>query len=63
MNNMAGYVSLSRISSVIFRMVLKVWAYSGIVLVFCFLLYYMYGGIVAILLLLFSITGLGLLNL
>lgn len=60
---MAGYVSLSRISSVIFRMVLKVWAYSGIVLVFCFLLYYMYGGIVAILLLLFSITGLGLLNL
>ncbi|XP_019865001.1 protein ABHD13 [Aethina tumida] len=57
MNNMGGYVSLSRISSVIFRMVLKVWAYSGIVLVFCFLLYYMYGGIVAILLLLFSITG------
>ncbi|CAH0546634.1 unnamed protein product [Brassicogethes aeneus] len=57
MTNMGGYVSISRISSIIFRMVLKVWAYSGLVLVFCFLLYYMYGGIFAFMLLFFSITG------
>ncbi|KAJ8969473.1 hypothetical protein NQ317_015288 [Molorchus minor] len=54
---MGGYVPYSRITAILFRMVLKVWAYSGLVLVFCFLLYYMYGGIFAILLLFFAVTG------
>lgn len=55
--SMGGYVPLSHIGAIILRMVLKVWAYSGLVLVVCFLLYYMYGGIFAILLLVFAITG------
>lgn len=54
---MGGYVPFSRITAILFKMVLKVWAYSGLVLVFCFLLYYMYGGIFAILLLFFAVTG------
>lgn len=54
---MGGLVPFSRITAILFRMVLKVWAYSGLVLVFCFLLYYMYGGIFAILLLFFAVTG------
>ncbi|VEN55367.1 unnamed protein product [Callosobruchus maculatus] len=54
---MGGYVPFSRITAVLFRMILKVWAYSGLVLVVCFLLYYMYGGIFAILLLFFAVTG------
>ncbi|KAJ8922354.1 hypothetical protein NQ315_004297 [Exocentrus adspersus] len=54
---MGGYVPFSRITAILFKMVLKVWAYSGLVLVFCFLLYYMYGGIFAVLLLFFAVTG------
>ncbi|CAH2012077.1 unnamed protein product [Acanthoscelides obtectus] len=54
---MGGYVPFSRITAVLFRMILKVWAYSGLVLIVCFLLYYMYGGIFAVLLLFFAVTG------
>lgn len=54
---MGGYVPLSQLGAVLLRMVLKVWAYSGLVLVVCFLLYYMYGGIFAISLLIFAVTG------
>lgn len=59
---MGGLVPFSRITAILFRMVLKVWAYSGLVLVFCFLLYYMYGGTFAILLLFFAVTGAVLIN-
>ncbi|XP_066260372.1 protein ABHD13 isoform X1 [Euwallacea similis] len=55
--NMGGYVPLSQLGAVLFRMILRVWAYSGLVLVICFLLYYMYGGLFAISLLVFAITG------
>ncbi|XP_060519937.1 protein ABHD13 [Cylas formicarius] len=54
---MGGYVPLSLIGAILLKMILKVWAYSGLVLVFCFLLYYMYGGVFAILLLVFAVTG------
>lgn len=54
---MGSVVPFSRITAILFKMVLKVWAYSGLVLVFCFLLYYMYGGLFAILLLFFAVTG------
>lgn len=54
---MGGYVPLSQLGTILLRMVLKVWAYSGLVLVVCFLLYYMYGGIFAISLLIFAVTG------
>ncbi|KAG5898082.1 hypothetical protein JTB14_001786 [Gonioctena quinquepunctata] len=54
---MGGYVPFSRISAILFKMILRVWAYSGLVLVFCFLVYYMYGGTFAILLLFFAVTG------
>ncbi|CAH1119738.1 unnamed protein product [Phaedon cochleariae] len=54
---MGGYVPFSRLTAIFFRMVLRVWAYSGLVLVFCFLLYYMYGGIFAVSLLFFAVTG------
>lgn len=56
-SNMGGYVPLSHLGAILFRMILKVWAYSGLVLVFCFLLYYMYGGLFAISLLVFAVTG------
>lgn len=59
---MGGYVPFSRITAILFKMVLKVWAYSGLVLVFCFLLYYMYGGMFAILLLFFAVTGINSYN-
>lgn len=54
---MVGYVRLSRIFSVLLAMVMRVWAYSGLVLFLCFLLYYLYGGIFAFLLLIFAATG------
>lgn len=54
---MGGYVQISRILGTILRIIVKVWAYSGLVLVVCFLLYYLYGGIFAFILLFFSITG------
>jgi fermentation-respiration switch protein FrsA (DUF1100 family) len=54
---MGGYVQLTRIVGTLFKMILKVWAYSGLVLVFCFLLYYIYGGVFAVVLLFFSLTG------
>lgn len=54
---MGGYVSLSRIFGTLLSMALRVWAYSGLVLFLCFLLYYVYGGAVAFVLLLFSATG------
>ncbi|ENN70983.1 protein ABHD13 isoform X2 [Dendroctonus ponderosae] len=55
--NMGGYVSLSQLGALLLRMILKVWAYSGLVLVICFLLYYLYGGFFAMMLLVFAITG------
>ncbi|CAG9763377.1 unnamed protein product [Ceutorhynchus assimilis] len=54
---MGGYVPLSQLGAILLRMIFKVWAYSGLVLVFCFLLYYMYGGLFAISLLVFAVTG------
>lgn len=54
---MGSYVPFSKITAIVFAMILKVWAYSGLVLVFCFLIYYLYGGILAISLLFFAVTG------
>lgn len=55
---MGNYARLSRIFSVMCNVMLKIWAYSGLVLLLCFLLYYLYGGTVAALLLLFAAAGL-----
>lgn len=54
---MGGYVHLSSVLGTLFKMVVKVWAYSGIVVIFCFLIYFFYGGIFAFVLLLLSFTG------
>ncbi|XP_065160536.1 protein ABHD13 [Atheta coriaria] len=54
---MGNYARLSRIFSVMCNVMLKIWAYSGLVLLLCFLLYYLYGGTVAALLLLFAAAG------
>lgn len=54
---MGGYVRVSRIIATLIGITLKVWAYSGLVLVFCFLLYYFYGGMFAFILLIFAATG------
>lgn len=54
---MGGYLQVTVIVAIILKMMLRVWAYSGLVLVFCFLLYYMYGGIFAFTLLFMSILG------
>ncbi|XP_045461975.1 protein ABHD13 [Harmonia axyridis] len=57
MIQMGGYLQVTVIVAIILKMMLRVWAYSGLVLVFCFLLYYMYGGIFAFTLLFMSILG------
>ncbi|XP_056630568.1 protein ABHD13 [Diorhabda carinulata] len=54
---MGGYVPFARITTILFKMLLRVWAYSGLVLVFCCLIYYMYGGMFAVILLFFAVTG------
>lgn len=54
---MTGYVSISRILGALITIALRVWAYSGLVLFLCFLLYYVYGGVFAFILLVFSATG------
>lgn len=54
---MGGYVRFSRIIGTLIGIALKVWAYSGLVMVFCFLLYYFYGGVFAFVLLIFAGTG------
>lgn len=54
---MGGYVQISRIAGALLKMAVKVWAYTGLVTFFCFLVYYMYGGAFASVVLLFS--GLG----
>ncbi|KAK4877423.1 hypothetical protein RN001_009929 [Aquatica leii] len=54
---MGGYVRISKIIGTLIAIALKVWAYSGLVMVFCFLLYYFYGGIFAFILLIFATTG------
>lgn len=52
-----SYLKITYILGILLRMILRVWAYSGLVLVFCFFLYYIYGGILALLLLFFAIMG------
>ncbi|CAG9840440.1 unnamed protein product [Diabrotica balteata] len=55
---MGGYVPFAaRITTILFRMILRVWAYSGLVLVFCCLVYYLYGAVFAMILLFFAVTG------
>lgn len=56
-NKMGGYVSLAQIFGILFSMAVRVWAYSGLVLVSCFFLYYLYGGLFAFLPILFALTG------
>lgn len=57
MGKIGGYMPISRLSGFFLRIILRVWAYSGLVLVFCCLLYYMYGGMLALLMLFFAVTG------
>lgn len=57
---MGSSVYLTRLSGIILNMILRVWAYSGLVLVFCFVLYYFYGSSLAILMLGFALTGLSI---
>ncbi|XP_018320449.1 protein ABHD13 isoform X2 [Agrilus planipennis] len=52
-----GYLKISCVLGIIVRIALKLWAYSGIVLVICFLLYYFYGGYFAFGLLVFALIG------
>ncbi|CAG9864474.1 unnamed protein product [Phyllotreta striolata] len=54
---MGDFVPFSKVATVLFTMILRVWAYSGLVLVFCFLVYYLYGSVLAMILLLFALTG------
>ncbi|XP_022904705.1 protein ABHD13 [Onthophagus taurus] len=54
---MGSYVRGSKVLHVIKSIMMKIWAYSGIVLFICFIVYYLYGGILAFLLLLFAMTG------
>lgn len=54
---MGGYVRVSKIFGTLIGVMLKIWAYSGIVLFVCFILYYLYGGICAFILLIFAATG------
>lgn len=54
---MGGYVPFTKVTTILFRMILRIWAYSGLVLVFCFLVYYLYGTLFAVLLLFFAVTG------
>lgn len=56
---MGGYVRVSRIFGTFIAVMLKIWAYSGIVLFICFILYYFYGGVCAFILLMFAATGNG----
>lgn len=54
---MGGYVHISRIAGTLLKMAIKVWAYTGLITFFCFLVYYMYGGVFAFTILFLS--GLG----
>ncbi|KAK9887043.1 hypothetical protein WA026_019968 [Henosepilachna vigintioctopunctata] len=54
---MGGYLQVTVIMGIILKMILRVWAYSGLILVSCFLLYYMYGGIFAFILIFISVLG------
>lgn len=36
---------------------MRLWAFSGITFVGCFLIYYLYGGLLAFLLLIFAVAG------
>lgn len=54
---MGGYVQISRIVGILWKMAIKIWAYTGLVTVSCFLVYYLYGGIFAFAILLFSALG------
>ncbi|KAK9738540.1 Serine aminopeptidase, S33 [Popillia japonica] len=54
---MGGYVRISKVFGTLTGVMLKIWAYSGIVLFVCFVLYYFYGGIFAFILLIFAATG------
>lgn len=48
---------MSRIAGTLFKMAIKIWAYTGLVIFFCFLIYYMYGGIFAFAIFVFSALG------
>lgn len=48
---------MSRIAGTLFKMAIKVWAYTSLVVFFCFLVYYMYGGIFAFALFIISALG------
>lgn len=54
---MGGYVPLSQLGAILLRMILRVWAYSGLVVIVCILLYYLYGGLFAVLLLFVAVSG------
>lgn len=55
---MGGYAHISRnIRCTLFKMAIKVWTYSGLLTLLCFISYYIYGGLIAFLLLIISATG------
>lgn len=48
---------MSGIARTLFKMAIKVWAYTGLVISFCFLTYYLYGGIFAFAIFVFATLG------
>lgn len=48
---------LSQLGAILLRLILRVWAYSGLVVIVCLLLYYLYGGLFALLLLFVAVSG------
>lgn len=57
LSNMGFHVHISRILGILLKMAIKVWTYTGLVLLSCFLIYYLYGGLFAFALFVFSAAG------
>lgn len=56
-SSMGGYAHMSRIRGTVFKMAIKIWTYSGLLTFLCFIAYYIYGGLIAFILLTVSATG------
>lgn len=54
---MGGYIRTSRVLMHLGALAMRLWAFSGFMLFVCFILYYLYGGLLAFFLLLFATTG------
>lgn len=48
---------LGKVKRILSKMVVKIWTYSGLALLVCFILYYIYSGFYAFFLLVFSLVG------